>query len=377
MGPQFSHLCQQANSIADTFAAGHLPHNTAWLSLTTMLWPSLHYSLRVTSFSETQSLQITQKLYLGLLPKLGIACSFPLSLCHAPNSLFGLGLPSILWEQGIAALWLLLKCGNGPLVAGSLFLTSVEQAQLEVGSITPFYQLPFQQYGFLLTNCWLKSLWNFLASAGLHLQSSNGSGLHLQCKQDVCLMDSLVSLAAFTPASLQAFNQCHLYMQSLTLADLSTGDGCHLHAPFVTHFSPWPSSPFLWPLEWLLASDWALWQSILSQVLCSSGYLLLSPLGCWTRPPHCMGSFMPYNPTLDILYIPGQAGVWHSYHCSPFLLATHLRVGCGPASVSPFSPTFCLPLDVGGPYWLGSSIWIWVSPCYPHSSHTKGPVPDP
>ncbi len=63
MGLQFSHLCQQADSIADTFAAGHLPCNTTWLGLTTMLWPSLSYSLPVTSFSETQSLQITHKLY--------------------------------------------------------------------------------------------------------------------------------------------------------------------------------------------------------------------------------------------------------------------------------------------------------------------------
>ena len=55
-----------------------------------------------------------------------------LSLWHAPASLFGLALPSLLWEQGIAALCLLLESGNGPSVAGSLLQTSVEQAQLEV-----------------------------------------------------------------------------------------------------------------------------------------------------------------------------------------------------------------------------------------------------
>jgi len=153
MVPQFNHLCQQADSIADAFATGYLPQNTAWLGLTTMLWPSLSYSLPVTSFSEPQSLQITRKLYHGLLPKLGMVHSFPLPLQHAPSSLYGLALPSILWEQGIAALCLLLECGNGPSVAGSLLHTSVEQAQLEVGVLTPFYQLPFQQYGFLLTNC--------------------------------------------------------------------------------------------------------------------------------------------------------------------------------------------------------------------------------
>ena len=75
MGLQFSHLCQQANPIADAFTTGHLPCNTAWLGLTTMLWSSLSYSLPVTSFTETQSLQITWKLYWGLLPKLGVASS--------------------------------------------------------------------------------------------------------------------------------------------------------------------------------------------------------------------------------------------------------------------------------------------------------------
>jgi len=106
MSPQFSHLCQQADSIADTFAIGHLPRNMAWLGLTTMLWPSLSYSVPVTYFSEPQSLQITQKLYHSLLPTLGVAHSFLLSLHHAPNSLFGLGLPSIFWEQRIATLQL-------------------------------------------------------------------------------------------------------------------------------------------------------------------------------------------------------------------------------------------------------------------------------
>jgi len=43
----------------------------------------------------------------------------PSPLQHAPASLFGLGLPSLSWVLGIAALHLLLECGNGPSVAGS------------------------------------------------------------------------------------------------------------------------------------------------------------------------------------------------------------------------------------------------------------------
>jgi len=157
---------------------------------------------------------------------------------HTPSSLCGLALPSILWEQGITALCLLLECGNGPSVAGSLLHASVEQAQLEVGSLTPFYQLPFQQYGFLLTNCWLKSVWSFLSCAQLCLQSSSGSSLHLQWEHDTYLMDHLVSTVAFTLATLQSFNCCWLYMCCLSMADLSTGKGDCLHTPFYTRFPP-------------------------------------------------------------------------------------------------------------------------------------------
>jgi len=214
----------------------------------------------------------------------------------------------------------------------------VEQAQLEVGSLTPFYQLPFQQYGFLLTNCWLKSLWHFLSHAGLHLQASGGSGLSLQWEHDTFLMDALVSLAAYTPAILQSLNCCRLYMHCLSLADISTGAGDHLHPPLYTRFSPQPPSPFFWPVEHPSAADWTSWHSILPQVFCSFGQCLLTPLGDWLHPLYHTGSFMRYDPTSNVIYLPGHASVWRVYHPCPILPATSYRVGFSQHSVSPFPP---------------------------------------
>jgi len=146
MVPQFKHLWQQADSIATTFAQlPPLQHSLAWphyhvVAFPPVLPPSHLFLQDSKSTNYPKALQ-------GLLPKLGIVCFFPLLLCHALSSLFGLALPSIFWEQGIAVLCLLLEYANGPSVAGSLILTLVKQAQMEVGSITPFFQLPFQQYG--------------------------------------------------------------------------------------------------------------------------------------------------------------------------------------------------------------------------------------
>ncbi len=92
-----------------------------------MIWPSLWYFLAVSSISEIAATGITKKLYKALLPKLGANQSYPMAL-HFPPALFGLGLPSLYWEQGMAALHLFLKVGNGFLADGHLLHCSLEQA---------------------------------------------------------------------------------------------------------------------------------------------------------------------------------------------------------------------------------------------------------
>jgi len=182
-------------------------------------------------------------------------------------------------------------------------------------------------------------------------------------------MDSLVSLAAFTPATLQALNCCHLYMQCLSLADISTGTGDRLHPPLYTQFSPQPPSPFFWPVEHPSPADWASWHSILLQVFCSSGQCLLTPLGGWLRSPYRTSSFMRYDPTANVIYLPGNAGVWRVYHPCPILPATSYRVGFSQHSVSPFPPPASATLwtlvdHIGqGPFFAFGS--APAAPCHP------------
>jgi len=86
-----------------------------------------------------------------------------------PSALFGLGLPNLYWEQGVAALHLVLEVSNGFLADSHLLCCSLEQAQLELGLPTPLFQAAYSQYGLLLTDCWVKFLWSFLAYADCSL----------------------------------------------------------------------------------------------------------------------------------------------------------------------------------------------------------------
>ncbi len=173
MDAQITSLTEKSDAWATAILQGHLDRKILWQGLHTMIWPSLRYPLAVSSISEKAATGITKKLFKALLPKLGANRSYPMALCFTPPPLFGLGLPNLYWEQGAAALCLFLEVSNGFSANSHLLQCSLEQAQLELGLSTPFFQADYSKYGFLLTDCWVKFLWSFLAyvDCSLHGES--------------------------------------------------------------------------------------------------------------------------------------------------------------------------------------------------------------
>jgi len=108
---------------------------------------------------------------------------FPTALCYTP-ALFGLGLPNIYQEQGTAALHLFLEVSNSYSTDIHLLYCSLEQGQLELGIATPLFQANYTQYGFLLSDCWVKFLWFFLAYAKFSLHTDTSLDLGFQQVND-------------------------------------------------------------------------------------------------------------------------------------------------------------------------------------------------
>jgi len=190
-----------------------------------MIWPSLQYPLVVSTILEVTADGITMKLYKALLPKLSANQSYPLAPHHSPPALFGLVLPNLYWEQGAAALHLFLEVGNGYSVDSHLFQCSLEQAQLELGLSFLFLQADFHQCGFLLTNCWIKFIWSFLAYSDLSLYMGCPPDLGPQQVNNQFIMEVFFSSRQFSNKELLSINWCHLAKRALTVAYLCMGDG--------------------------------------------------------------------------------------------------------------------------------------------------------
>ena len=134
-----------------------------------MIWAALKYTLPAYTITEKKGEVITKALYKSLLPKLGANRNFPNVYCYAPASLQGMELPLIYIEQELGHLRQVLTHGAINTTMGSLMRISLEQGQLEMGTSIPFLEASFESYGFLLTDIWWKTVWEFIWKHGIRL----------------------------------------------------------------------------------------------------------------------------------------------------------------------------------------------------------------
>jgi len=303
--PALTALRSKANTWEQALRRGFIPRSLAWMALRRVIWPSIRYPLAVTSFSMSQALSTTSKLYHTLLPCLGVNRCYPLALRHAPVKFHGLGLPHPFWEQGIAAIKLFLEFGNSHRPEQSLLLTSLEYLQLEVGIGSLTLQSDFSRWGHVATDCWVKQLWSFVHLASIWLIPDKPVVPPVQRQNDAYIMD-WEGLHHLTSQDLAAFNRCRLAHKVLFLSDIMDGGGHSLRDSLLLPPKPPPLSDWHWPRAATVKTDWAIWQHILPQIAANT------VLGPWLRAPH-LQAFIPFDPVTHCAYVARPGQFWQIY----------------------------------------------------------------
>ena len=200
--------------------------NEVVLALMTAIIRTWLYPLQSTTFSPPDCEDIMKPLYSELLPKIGANRKFPKVFHYAPKALMGLGLPNMYTMQGTAQIKALMDHVTKDTMVGKLIHTELELANMELGVGLHLFDLDFSKWGHLLTDCWIKSLWQFCSDNGIELRGDYCKPT-TQRHGDYFLMERLVEnyYDNFTKGELQTINRCRIYLQFLTMADISTGDG--------------------------------------------------------------------------------------------------------------------------------------------------------
>jgi hypothetical protein len=138
----------------------------------------------------------------------------------------------------------------------------LEWAQLKVGLGTSFLETSFDAYGFLLTNCWWKSVWEFIWENNFKLSYDSHQTLcTLQRVGDSFIMELLYACADLTESELIACNCCQLSIEAITLANIASGSGKGI-TQAATTLQPVNECPskWIWPREYPCDKDIIAWQ---------------------------------------------------------------------------------------------------------------------
>jgi hypothetical protein len=248
------------------------------------LLPRLRFQLPVLSLTEATCNKIMSPTLKAALPRMHINRNTSRSIVHGPVLLGGMAIPHLFTVQGIDKLHLFLghlRLGDD---TGKLIRIDLSYVQLLTGTATFFLNKPYSNYTWLEWG-WLTSLWSFVSNTQLSFDMPSHWVPMLPRRHDLYLMDYFIALR-LPDAVLLTLNACRVYLQAITLSDITSADGTYIlpEAKQGGHI-PYRTSRLDWPLQGRpLPADWRLWRNSLAYL--ENKGKLAQPLGDWISSSH-------------------------------------------------------------------------------------------
>ncbi len=198
------------------------PHT--WIYYYSVYLRSIGYSLPVSHLSFTQLNKLQQSILPVVLSKMGFCSNTSRILTYLCSSYGGLDFRDLRLEQGIGQITFLIRHLRTPGQVCDLLQIVLSWFQFCAGVGYPVLFHPERQLPHLEVH-WLVSIRKYLAHIDGALELTNTHIQSLQRTGDSFLMDKACRSGLFTPAELKRLNYCRLYLNALTLSDVTDAKG--------------------------------------------------------------------------------------------------------------------------------------------------------
>jgi hypothetical protein len=189
--------------------------------------------------------------------------------------------------------------------------------------------------------------------------------LETQRTNDLFLMDTIMNhLPHFPPKTLKHLNACRIFLQVITLADITDGSGCGiLKCSLIGVQHSDQRSSYKWPKQIRQSSEaWRLWQHIFTTLFskCPKSTKLRQSLGAWQSagPIHQQWTYFINPATNCLLQCSEASGIYQS-----FCQAHSLHLFHSTADVTFSCPPRLLPVSVA----RQTQHYIEITACPMHS----------
>ena len=238
---------------------------------------------------------------------------------YGPIELGGANFKLLSVEQGIRqTTYFLRHCWRQDSTVGRLLRCALAWLQMSVGvsySVLDITRTPLPH----MESKWLASLRTFLATIQGSLLLDDPQIPPVQRDGDHHIMDLIINFGSFKPAEIRKLNYCRLYLQAVTISDLTTASsGRTLDSSMLRGDPALQSTTTRWhTIHQERPSDivWSLWRRANLRWSHPSGILIQPLLGPWLRPivhDHRRQHFAYIRG--DTLYLRQPDGLFQVFH---------------------------------------------------------------
>lgn len=123
--------------------------------------PSLEYPLPALTLTEKDCKYIMAPVIEAGLHSVAICKKFPRAVAYGPIEEGGIEINNIYITQGSSRLSLLYEHLGADTIMGKMIRICIEMCKTELGVGRNMFQLDYEKYHHILTDCWIKDNWKF------------------------------------------------------------------------------------------------------------------------------------------------------------------------------------------------------------------------
>jgi hypothetical protein len=293
---QFRNLKAKSDSITDFLWTTHLTREESWIYYQACYLPAIAYPLTGSSLTRTQLDSIQRKAMKIIVAACGFNRNTKKEVLYGPIDLGGANFKQLYIQQGISQTQYFIRHWRMNSKVGKLLRCTMAWIHFSVGTSYSILERVHEQ----LPHCesiWVSSLRSFLSSIDAMLYLDEPSIPRVQRESDQHLMDMILASRQFKPGEIRRLNYCRLYLQAITLSDITKPNGTELDLSMVSGTSSLYSSTTRWHTihqERPSHKEWQLWKKA-NLLWSNANGQLNSPLGAWiVQLPHLRRQFFAY-----------------------------------------------------------------------------------
>lgn len=315
---QLHELQQKCDKAADFIARSPLNRQESWTYYFAIFLTSVGYPLASCHFTRNALDSVQRRAMSNIIAKCGFNRHTKREVLYGPSKFGGANFRSLYSLQGTGQVSAFLKYWRSPCQAGQLLRHSTAWAQYALGISTSFLTdvhnpLPHMEVQ------WLNSLRQYLYHINGTIELDNVYVPRTERLHDIHLMDSILRSEQFTAPEIRQLNYCRLYLQVVTLSDITLANGNLLDLTMLHGKVNNKSSQTKWhhfTQKRPPKRAWTLWRNA-NLIWSQANGVLHQPLCHWLiRPKDQRRTWSHYQDSDALLYIrtPQQTSATRTYH---------------------------------------------------------------